>query len=67
MHIGKSIKMALIKRGKDQKWLKSQLKSPSQQHVSRLANKQSGKSQTIEQLAEVFEMSTSEFIALGEE
>jgi len=65
MNVGKSIKIALVKHDKDQKWLAKKL-GVVPQHVSRLATTPTARSSTIERLAEIFKMPESEFIALGE-
>ena len=66
MDIGKSIKIALIKKGENQKWLGEQLGHNTPQNTSHLVNSKTTKQATIERLAEIFEMPVSEFIALGE-
>lgn len=66
MDIAKSIRIALAERNERQPWLASQLKV-SRAYVNRMANGNTipgGK--TIETLADIFGMSVSEFIALGE-
>lgn len=66
MDIGKSIRLALAERNERQTWLADQL-NVSRAYVNRLANGISvpgGK--TIEAIADVFGMTVSEFIALGE-
>ena len=67
VHIGNSVKMALIKRRKDRKWLQAKLGIAHRQQVDRLASEKTTKLTTVEELANVFEMTPSEFIALGEE
>ena len=65
MNVGKSIKMALVKAGKKQTWLAEQLGISSRQ-VSKLASKESASGETIEKMANVFDMKASDFLALGE-
>lgn len=65
MNIGKSLKFALLKNDKNQSELAQQLGLRDQQ-ISRLANAKSANGKTIEMLANAFDMSVSEFIALGE-
>ena len=65
MNIGKSIKIALLHKGCTQKQLSKMLRV----HIStvvRLANGRSCSMDRVNQLAEVFEMKVSDFIALGE-
>lgn len=66
MNVGKSIKMALVKAGKKQTWLAEQLGISSRQ-VNKLASKESASGETIEKMANVFDMKASDFLALGEE
>jgi len=66
MDIGKSMKVALAKAGKDRVWLSDQV-DVSYIHVSRLANQKVATGKMITKMADAFDMSTSEFIKLGEE
>jgi len=66
MDIGKSIRIALAERNERQTWLAKQM-GCSRGYVNRLSNGgvvPGGK--TIETIADIFGMSVSEFIALGE-
>lgn len=66
MDIGKSIRVALAHRNENKSWLAKEL-GCTPAWVSRLANGDvvpGGK--TIEGIAQVFGMTVSEFIALGE-
>lgn len=66
MNLGKSIKIALAKAEKDQSWLAQELNLP-QQEISRFINQsQTKRLKAIGQMADVFDMKVSEFIALGE-
>jgi hypothetical protein len=66
MHIGKSVKLALIHGDKDIKWLANQLErtEDTARHIRR--NKKTS-FENIEKLAKIFKMKVSEFIALGED
>ena len=66
MDIGKSIRIALAERNERQTWLAKQM-GCSRGYANRLANGvvvPGGK--TIEAIADIFGMTVSEFIALGE-
>jgi len=65
MNVGKSLKIALVKEGRNQKWLAEKL-SMSQQNINNIANGSGGNANTIKKIASAFDMSASEFIALGE-
>tara|TARA_R110000765_G_scaffold63183_1_gene122822 strand:- start:719 stop:919 length:201 start_codon:yes stop_codon:yes gene_type:complete len=66
MNIGKSIKIACVKKDITQEALSKKI-GVSTVTISTLANnKGSCKQKTLEALAEAFEMPVSEFIALGE-
>lgn len=65
MNTGKSIKLALIHKGWSQKELAEKL-GTSNVTVSILANGYQCSSARLKDLAEVFEMKVSDFIALGE-
>lgn len=66
VNIGKSIKVALAANSKNQKWLAKEL-NMEVANVSRLANSETTKLATIEDIAAIFNMSVSEFIRLGED
>jgi len=66
MHIGNSIKFALIKKGISQQDL-AVLMGCTTTWVSRLANRKKASVPTIEQLATALDMQVSQFIAYGEE
>lgn len=66
MNIGKSIKIALINAGKSQNWLAEKM-GRFPQSVNRLANSKSATGSVIKELADIFEMPSSKFVALGEE
>jgi DNA-binding Xre family transcriptional regulator len=65
MNVGKSIKVALAKKGLKQKDLADLMgiKPPS---VSALAGQKSCSGETLEKLAAALDLPVSEFIALGE-
>jgi len=66
MDIGKSIRLALAEINQRQTWLADQM-GVSRAYVNRMANGTTvpgGK--TIEAIADIFGMSVSEFVALGE-
>lgn len=65
MVIRKAARVALAKADKDQKWLAGELKVHESQ-LSTWINSKSLKSSVIERMAKVFDMSLSEFLALGE-
>lgn len=66
MNVGKSLKMALAKRGMNQVQLAEKMKC-SQVWINRLANSESASMATITQLAEALDMKVSEFLALSED
>lgn len=66
MHIGKSIKFALIKKGISQQDLANRI-GCTHTWISRLANRKRASVPTIEQLATALEMQVSQFIAYGED
>lgn len=66
MDVGKSIKVALAKRGMNQTQLAKQM-GCTQVWISRLANSRTSAMPTVESLASAFGMKVSDFIALGEE
>ena len=65
MNIGKSIKKALENNGQDAVWLAKRF-GCSKQHVHQLIRSYSANGNTIDKLAEAFELEASEFIKLGE-
>jgi len=65
MNIGVSIKIALAKNGKKIPWLAAEL-DVKRQTVNNWSNQTSVGGDNIEKLASVFNMTASEFIALGE-
>ena len=65
MNIGRSIKIALLNAERDQKWLAGKLGvNPST--ISQMAGKLFCNGPRLAELAAAFEMTVSEFIALGE-
>jgi len=66
MNVGKSVKIALAKRGTNQTRLAESL-GVTAVWVNRLANSRSASMATVETLASAFNMKVSDFIALGEE
>lgn len=65
MHIGKSVEIALIKKGMKKKDLAKAL-GVSAVTVSSLVNSHSCKGQMLEKLCDVLDMKASDLIALGE-
>lgn len=66
MNIGRSVKVALAQRGKTVTWLSEQL-GISRTRTSTIANSERASLANIEKLAAIFELTASEFIALGEQ
>jgi plasmid maintenance system antidote protein VapI len=66
MNIGISIKVALAKRGINQKALAEKM-GTTPAAISQLAAQESCTGATIKKLADAFGMKASEFVALGEE
>lgn len=66
MNVGKSIRVALAKKGMSQKQLAEQL-GMRQTSLSQLAAQTSCTGATLEKLAGAFDMKASEFVALGED
>lgn len=66
MNIGISIKVALARKGMNQKAL-AELLEMTPAAVSQLAGQESCTGATIKKLAGAFGMKASEFVALGEE
>jgi hypothetical protein len=65
MNIGRSVKLLLIKHDKNQIWLSEQLEVSANQ-ASKFACKPHASGESIEKLAKVFDMTASDFIAVGE-
>lgn len=66
MHIGKSIRVALAMREKNQKWLSEKL-GVSTAYVSALCtNNTTAGTGAIKRISEALDFSVSEFVALGE-
>lgn len=65
MDVGRSTRVALAQRNKNNKWLAEKLDC-SMAWVGKLKRDAKANSATIEKLAKVFELSESEFIKLGE-
>ena len=66
MDLGKSIRIALAQKNEKQPWLADQM-GVTRAYVNRMANGVSVPGgNTIEHIARIFGMTTSEFIALGE-
>lgn len=66
MNVGKSLKVALAKKGMRQNEFAAQM-NLSRQWIGKLANSEKAGMGSVEKLAEAFGMSVSEFIKLGEE
>lgn len=66
MNVGKSIRVALAKKGMTQRQLAEQL-GMLPTSLSQLASQQSCTGATLEKLARALGMKASEFVALGEE
>lgn len=66
MNVGKSIKVALAKKGMSQAELAKRM-GLTHTWVSALANKPKASTATIEALAAQFDMRVSEFVMLGED
>lgn len=66
MNIGRSVKVALAQRSKTVTWLSEQL-GISRTRTSTIANSERVSLANIEKLAAIFELTASEFIALGEQ
>lgn len=65
MNIGKSIQHCLINKGM-QKIELAELMGISPQSLSRNINKRTCSLETLDKLCEIFELKSSEFIAVGE-
>lgn len=66
MNVGKSIRVALAKKGMTQRQLAEQL-GMLPTSLSQLASQQSCTGATLEKLARTLGMKASEFVALGED
>lgn len=66
MNVGKSLKIALVKKGMSQTELAKKM-GVHDQWVSKLANSESAAQTTLVGLAAALDMKVSEFVALGEE
>lgn len=66
MHVGRSVKVALAKQNRSQQWLADKL-GISRTRTSTIANSEDAGSPLLRRLADAFNMSVSEFIALGED
>lgn len=66
MNVGKSLKMALAKRGINQTQLAEKMNC-TQVWINRLANSESASMTTVAQLSDALDMKASEFLALGED
>lgn len=66
MNVGKSLKVALAKKGMRQNELAEKLKV-SRQWIGKLANAERAGMGSIEILAATFDMKVSEFLSLGED
>jgi DNA-binding Xre family transcriptional regulator len=66
MNIRISVRMSLAKQNNDLKWLADKL-GVSYTRTCRIARSKNLNISTIARMAEIFDMKTSEFIALGEE
>lgn len=65
MNVGLSIKLALVKAGKNQRQLAVELGISARQ-VNAVANSETASGKTIEKMAAIFGMKVSDFLALGE-
>ncbi len=65
MNIGKSLKVAMAVNERDTKWVADELDA-SVSWVNMLKNQPGAQASTLEKLAVMFDMSVSEFVALGE-
>jgi len=66
VNVGKSIKRCLLNRGQTSYELASQV-GVSETHMSRISNQKHCTGEMLEKLSKAFDMSVSEFVALGEE
>lgn len=65
MNIGRSIKRLLERDGRKQLWLASQV-GLSPAYMSVVANSEQCNGSLLQKLADAFDMSVSEFVAVGE-
>ena len=65
MNIGKSVKVALAQQEKNVAWLATQA-GVTRQSAWRYSVSPDANSKTIKNLSRIFDMSESEFVALGE-
>lgn len=66
MNVGKSLKVALAKKGMRQNELAEQMQV-SRQWIGKLANSEKAGMGSVELLASAFDMSVGDFIKLGED
>jgi|3_EtaG_2_1085321.scaffolds.fasta_scaffold61307_4 plasmid maintenance system antidote protein VapI len=66
MNIGKTVKTALLLKDKDVPWLAKKL-GVTRGRADKISAASTVNSKTISRLADAFDMSESEFIALGEQ
>jgi plasmid maintenance system antidote protein VapI len=66
LDIGKSTRIALVLKGKGTDWLAEQMKV-SRVRAQKICRTSTATTTTAERLANIFEMKTSEFIALAEQ
>lgn len=66
MNTGRSIKIQLARHDRSVQWLADQL-GLTRPHVSTLIGQKHCSGKVLERLAEIFDMSVSEFVAEGEE
>ena len=64
-HAGRAAKVAMIQRGKGRPWLAEQL-GISPQRASLIMNSATASQGTLEKMADLFGLSLSEYIKLGE-
>lgn len=65
MNIGRSTKIALAQRDKNNQWLADEM-GVHRSHITRIKSQSNATGATIEILASAFNLKASEFIALGE-
>jgi len=65
MDVGRSIRIAMAQRNVNQTWLAKEM-GGFQSHISNMVSRKTANSAMIEKLAKAFDLSASEFIALGE-
>jgi len=64
-HAGRAAKVAMAQRGKGRRWLAEQL-DLSPQRASLIMNGPNASQATMEKMADLFGLSLSEYVALGE-